>query len=67
MQPCSSSYLSQFVFYLQEEFRKAILQVGPPENFALQTVQDVIRPQVATLKHWSTCNVIHDINNTSVY
>ncbi|KAL0541398.1 hypothetical protein IC582_021440 [Cucumis melo] len=31
-----------------EEFRKAILQVGPPENFALQTVQDVIRPQKHT-------------------
>lgn len=31
-----------------EEFRKAILQTGPPENFALQTVQDVIRPQKHT-------------------
>lgn len=31
-----------------EEFRKAILQTGPPENFALQTVQDVIKPQKLT-------------------
>lgn len=31
-----------------EEFRKAILQTAPPENFALQTVQDVIKPQKLT-------------------
>lgn len=60
-----SPFFLKLFYLLQEEFRKAILQTGPPENFALQTVQDVIRPQVATPKHWTTCNVIHDINNTS--
>ncbi|KDP40562.1 hypothetical protein JCGZ_24561 [Jatropha curcas] len=31
-----------------EEFRKAILQPGPPESFALQTVQEFIKPQRQT-------------------
>ncbi|KAH9752347.1 THO complex subunit 1 [Citrus sinensis] len=31
-----------------EVFRRAILQAGPPENFALQTVQEVIKPQKQT-------------------
>ncbi|KAJ0045651.1 hypothetical protein Pint_05614 [Pistacia integerrima] len=31
-----------------EVFRKAILQAGPPESFALQTVQEVIKPQKQT-------------------
>lgn len=31
---------------LQEAFRRLILEPGPPENFALQTVQEVIKPQV---------------------
>lgn len=30
----------------QEAFKRAILEPGPPENFALQTVQEVIKPQV---------------------
>lgn len=31
-----------------EVFRRAILQAAPPENFALQTVQEVIKPQKQT-------------------
>ncbi|KAK2634342.1 hypothetical protein Ddye_029134 [Dipteronia dyeriana] len=31
-----------------EVFRNAILQTGPPESFALQTVQEVIKPQKQT-------------------
>ncbi|KAH9686395.1 THO complex subunit 1 [Citrus sinensis] len=31
-----------------EVFRRAILHAGPPENFALQTVQEVIKPQKQT-------------------
>ncbi|CAI0421550.1 unnamed protein product [Linum tenue] len=31
-----------------EDFKKAILQPGPPENFALQTVQEFIKPQRQT-------------------
>ncbi|KAJ9190536.1 hypothetical protein P3X46_001724 [Hevea brasiliensis] len=31
-----------------EEFRRAILQPGPPESFALQTVQEFIKPQRQT-------------------
>lgn len=31
-----------------EVFRRAILQAGPPENFALLTVQEVIKPQKQT-------------------
>ncbi|XP_034223761.1 THO complex subunit 1 isoform X2 [Prunus dulcis] len=31
-----------------EVFRRAILQPGPPESFALQTVQQVIKPQKQT-------------------
>ncbi|XP_044462105.1 THO complex subunit 1 [Mangifera indica] len=31
-----------------EVFRKAILRGGPPESFALQTVQEVIKPQKQT-------------------
>ncbi|KAJ4720415.1 THO complex subunit 1 [Melia azedarach] len=31
-----------------EVLRRAILQAGPPENFALQTVQEVIKPQKQT-------------------
>ncbi|MBA0571611.1 hypothetical protein Golob_001994, partial [Gossypium lobatum] len=31
-----------------EAFRKAILQAGPPETFALKTVQEVIKPQKQT-------------------
>lgn len=30
-------------------FRRAILEPGPPENFALSTVQEVIKPQVLHL------------------
>ena len=33
-------------YYSQEVFRRAILQPGPPQSFALQTVQEVIKPQV---------------------
>ncbi|XP_039060494.1 LOW QUALITY PROTEIN: THO complex subunit 1-like [Hibiscus syriacus] len=33
---------------MMEAFRKAILQVGPPETFALKTVQEVIKPQKQT-------------------
>ncbi|WCJ39199.1 THO complex subunit 1 [Euphorbia peplus] len=31
-----------------EEFRTAILQSGPPENFALKTVQEFVKPQRQT-------------------
>ncbi|KAJ6341105.1 hypothetical protein OIU78_009307 [Salix suchowensis] len=31
-----------------EEFRRAILQPGPVETFALQTVQEFIKPQKQT-------------------
>ncbi|GLT46006.1 hypothetical protein SLA2020_197980 [Shorea laevis] len=31
-----------------EEFRRVILQSGPPESFALQAVQEVIKPQKQT-------------------
>ncbi|GMY22806.1 THO complex subunit 1 [Fagus crenata] len=31
-----------------EVFRRAILQTGPPQSFALQTVQEVIKPQKQT-------------------
>ncbi|OAY53350.1 THO complex subunit 1 [Manihot esculenta] len=31
-----------------EDFRRAILQPGPPESFALQTVQEFIKPQRQT-------------------
>lgn len=34
---------------LQEVFKRAIIQPGPPESFALQTVQEVIKPQVCSL------------------
>ena len=33
-------------YYSQEVFRRAIQQPGPPQSFALQTVQEVIKPQV---------------------
>ncbi|XP_012459845.1 THO complex subunit 1 isoform X1 [Gossypium raimondii] len=33
---------------MMEAFRKAILQAGPPETFALKTVQEVIKPQKQT-------------------
>ncbi|KAH9752353.1 THO complex subunit 1 [Citrus sinensis] len=33
-----------------EVFRRAILQAGPPENFALQTVQEVIKPQSSAVQ-----------------
>ncbi|GAY58621.1 hypothetical protein CUMW_188400 [Citrus unshiu] len=33
---------------IEEVFRRAILHAGPPENFALQTVQEVIKPQKQT-------------------
>ncbi|KAK8977013.1 hypothetical protein V6N11_019685 [Hibiscus sabdariffa] len=33
---------------MMEAFRKAILQDGPPETFALKTVQEVIKPQKQT-------------------
>ncbi|OMO51327.1 THO complex, subunit THOC1 [Corchorus capsularis] len=32
-----------------EDFRRVILQPGPPESFALQAVQEVIKPQKAKL------------------
>ncbi|KAH9686405.1 THO complex subunit 1 [Citrus sinensis] len=33
-----------------EVFRRAILHAGPPENFALQTVQEVIKPQSSAVQ-----------------
>jgi hypothetical protein len=30
------------VYYFSEVFKRAILQPGPPESFALQTVQEVV-------------------------
>lgn len=33
---------------IMEVFKRAILQPGPPESFALQTVQEVIKPQRQT-------------------
>jgi len=30
------------VYYSQEVFKRAIVQLGPPESFALQTVQEVV-------------------------
>ncbi|KAF3434264.1 hypothetical protein FNV43_RR25367 [Rhamnella rubrinervis] len=36
------------LLYSQEVFRSAILQPGPPESFALQIVQQVIKPQRQT-------------------
>ncbi|XP_021299962.1 THO complex subunit 1 [Herrania umbratica] len=33
---------------MMEAFRRAILQPGPPETFALKTVQEVIKPQKQT-------------------
>jgi hypothetical protein len=37
------------VYYSQEVFKRAILQPGPPESFALQTVQEVVKPQVINI------------------
>ena len=34
------------VYYSQEVFKRAILQPGPPQAFALQIVQEVIKPLV---------------------
>ncbi|BBN68730.1 nuclear matrix protein-related protein, partial [Prunus dulcis] len=41
-----SANIKKFQFI--EVFRRAILQPGPPESFALQTVQQVIKPQKQT-------------------
>ncbi|OVA19210.1 THO complex [Macleaya cordata] len=38
-----------FVSSSQEIFRSAILQPGPPANFALETVQEAIKPQRQTV------------------
>ena len=40
------SIMACVVYYSQEVFKRAILQPGPPQTFALQTVQEVIKPQV---------------------
>ncbi|KAL7204738.1 hypothetical protein ACSBR2_017776 [Camellia fascicularis] len=44
---CSSSS-SGDVASTTDLFRRAILESGPPENFALKTVQEVIKPQKQT-------------------
>ncbi|CAL5381530.1 unnamed protein product [Camellia sinensis] len=44
---CSSSS-SGHVASTTDLFRRAILESGPPENFALKTVQEVIKPQKQT-------------------
>lgn len=36
------------IIFLMDLFRKAILQPGPPHDFALQTVQEAIKPQKQT-------------------
>ncbi|KAK9266296.1 hypothetical protein L1049_001818 [Liquidambar formosana] len=35
-------------FFREDIFRRALLHPGPPENFALQTVQEAIKPQKQT-------------------
>lgn len=35
-----------FPYFFQEVFRNAIVRIGSPENFALQVVQEAVRPQV---------------------
>ncbi|GMP41099.1 hypothetical protein CsSME_00011311 [Camellia sinensis var. sinensis] len=44
---CSSSS-SGHVASTTDLFRRAILESGPPENFALKTVQEIIKPQKQT-------------------
>lgn len=41
--------VSSFCYYSQDIFRRALVHPGPPENFALQTVQEAIKPQVTAL------------------
>lgn len=43
-------------FCSQDVFRSAILQPRPPESFALQLVQQVIKPQVIIV--WSNWSVV---------
>ena len=54
------SIMACVVYYSQEVFKRAILQPGPPQAFALQTVQEVIKPQVIThipLYSWFKCQL----------
>lgn len=48
----------------QEDFRRAILQPGPPESFALQTVQEFIKPQVTS---WIFIHMHVDMKITGSY